>query len=33
MGVSVRTICKKLPLALDRLTELLVENSLLMLPD
>jgi RNA polymerase sigma factor (sigma-70 family) len=32
LGMSVRTIYVKLPKALDRLTERLVENDLLMLP-
>ena len=32
LGISVRSICVKLPMALDRLTERLVENDLLMLP-
>jgi hypothetical protein len=32
LGMSVRSICVKLPMALDRLTERLVENDLLMLP-
>jgi hypothetical protein len=32
MGMSVRTICYKLPQALDRLTEKLLESGLLVLP-
>ena len=33
LGVSVRTICTKLPQAIDRLTESLVESDLLTLPN
>src|SRR5579859_228991 len=33
LGISVRTVCTKLPQALDRLTEHLVESDLLLLPD
>jgi hypothetical protein len=33
IGMSVRTMSYKFPLALDRLTELLLEASLLILPD
>jgi predicted DNA-binding protein (UPF0251 family) len=33
LGISVRTVCTKLPQALDRLTESLVESDLLILPD
>lgn len=33
LGMSTRTVCHKLPLALDRLTETLVEADLMMLPD
>ena len=33
LGMSVRTVCVKLPQALDRLTETLVESHLLILPD
>lgn len=33
LGVSVRTLCTKLPQALDRLTESLVDSDLLVLPD
>ena len=32
LGMSVRTVAYKLPLALDRLTEKLIERSLLVLP-
>ena len=32
-GICVRTVCTKFPQALDRLTELLVEAELLILPD
>jgi hypothetical protein len=33
LGMSVRTICAKLPQAIDRLTEALVKSDLLVLPD
>lgn len=33
LGISVRTICIKLPQAIDRLTESLVESDLLTLPN
>jgi predicted DNA-binding protein (UPF0251 family) len=33
LGMSVRTICTKLPQAVDRLTERLLETGLLVLPD
>jgi hypothetical protein len=33
LRISVRTICSKLPQAIDRLTEILVEADLLVLPD
>jgi predicted DNA-binding protein (UPF0251 family) len=33
LGISVRTICTKLPQAIDRLTESLVESDLLTLPN
>ena len=33
LGVSVRTVCTKLPQAIDRLTESLVESDLLTLPN
>ena len=33
LRISVRTVCAKLPLAIDRLTERLVEADLLILPD
>jgi hypothetical protein len=33
LGISVRTVCTKLPQAIDRLTESLVEADLLVLPD
>jgi hypothetical protein len=33
IGISVRTICTKLPQAIDRLTESLVESDLLVLPN
>jgi len=33
LGVSARTICTKLPQAIDRLTESLVESDLLTLPN
>ena len=33
LGISVRTVCTKLPQALDHLTESLVESDLLVLPD
>ena len=33
MGISVRTVCTKLPQAIDRLTEDLVQADLLVLPD
>jgi hypothetical protein len=33
LGISVRTVCTKLPQAIDRLTESLVEAELLVLPD
>jgi hypothetical protein len=33
LGVSVRTVCTKLPQALDRLTESLVDCDLLVLPN
>jgi predicted DNA-binding protein (UPF0251 family) len=33
LGVCVRTVCTKFPQALDRLTEMLVEAELLVLPD
>jgi hypothetical protein len=33
LGISVRTICTKLPQVIDRLTESLVEADLLALPD
>jgi len=33
LRISVRTVCTKLPLAIDRLTERLIEANLLILPD
>jgi hypothetical protein len=33
LGISVRTVCTKLPLAIDQLTETLVESDLLVLPE
>lgn len=33
LRISVRTVCNKLPQAIDRLTEALVEADLLVLPD
>jgi DNA-directed RNA polymerase specialized sigma24 family protein len=33
LGMSVRTICTKLPQAVDRLTGKLLEAGLLVLPD
>jgi predicted DNA-binding protein (UPF0251 family) len=33
LGVSVRNLCTKFPMAIDRLTEMLVEAQLLALPD
>jgi Sigma-70, region 4 len=33
MGISARTVCTKLPQAIDRLTEFLVESDLLVLPN
>jgi hypothetical protein len=33
IGISVRSICTKLPQAIDRLTEALVHSGLLILPD
>jgi hypothetical protein len=33
LRISIRTVCTKLPLAIDRLTERLVEANLLILPD
>jgi hypothetical protein len=33
LGISVRTVCTKLPQAIDRLTKTLVESELLVLPD
>jgi len=33
MGLSIRTICTKLPQAIDRLTEFLAESDLLVLPN
>jgi DNA-directed RNA polymerase specialized sigma24 family protein len=32
LGMGVRTVAKKFPLAVDRLTELLLEDGLLVLP-
>jgi predicted DNA-binding protein (UPF0251 family) len=32
LGMSVRTICYKLPQAVDRLTEMLLETGLLVIP-
>ena len=33
LRISVRTVCNRLPVAIDRLTEALVEADLLVLPD
>jgi DNA-directed RNA polymerase specialized sigma24 family protein len=33
LPISVRTVCNKLPQAIDRLTECRVESDLLVLPD
>ena len=32
LGMSVRTVCRRFPLAIDRLTEKLLETGLLVIP-